>query len=413
MLINWYTWLLIAAIAVAAVGIKSLNLPRVTLAASTFFGIAAKTILAAFLISVLTLSLSVFKVHDLTIDLVPGNSILTSYSTPEVGATIGVSPFGVSPFVEVLSKIHSFLFPSRSASLISQAIDYLSEAKVFHNIPGDMKVDVPEIIQANVSKELTEALSREFDETGNSKVNSKKIQYDPTSIVLMLRANPDNFKVFPSESVKQVVVPQQPARWRWEVTPLREGKHLLELRAFVELNIPRRGTTPYPLYIDIFSNKISVTSDVYSLLQKSFRRNWKDSLVVLIFLWVVFYFTKNMPETPKYDMRGSHFGNFADTVQEGGKQQTIQHIYASDQRQNLAEAAVEIQQLLDRLATTNFASDEERSEAIYKEIQKNPALKTRLINALKSGGLEALKAVFNHPLFSISVETVKGWLEAE
>jgi len=111
-------------------------------------------------------------------------------------------------------------------------------------------------------------------------------------------------------------------------------------------------------------------------------------------------------------MRGSTFGNFADTVQGGGKQQAIQHIYAPEQKQNLAEAAAEIQQLLNQLATSN-PNDEEFAEAIRREIQKNPTLKTRLVNALKSGGLEALKAIFNHPLFSIPAETVKGWLEAE
>lgn len=115
---------------------------------------------------------------------------------------------------------------------------------------------------------------------------------------------------------------------------------------------------------------------------------------------------------PKYDMRGSTFGNFADTVQDGGKQQAIQHIYAPEQKQNLAEAAAEIQQLLNQLATSN-PNNEEFAEAIRREIQKNPTLKARLVNALKSGGLEALKAIFNHPVFSIPAETVKGWLEAE
>ncbi|MDX2239590.1 MAG: pentapeptide repeat-containing protein [Leptolyngbyaceae cyanobacterium bins.302] len=113
-------------------------------------------------------------------------------------------------------------------------------------------------------------------------------------------------------------------------------------------------------------------------------------------------------QAPKYDMRNSNFANFADTIQDGGKQQTVQHIYAPEQ--NLAAAAAEIQQLL---AVVNPKSDDEFAEAVYREIQKNPTLKARLVNALKSGGLEALKAIFNHPAFSIPAETIKGWLEAE
>ena len=122
---------------------------------------------------------------------------------------------------------------------------------------------------------------------------------------------------------------------------------------------------------------------------------------------------KTMAENQsKYDMRGSTFGSFADTVQDGGKQQAIQHNYATEQKQNLATAAAEIQQLLNQLAASN-PNDEEFAEAIRQEIQKNLTLRTRLVNALKSGGLEALKTIFNHPVFSIPAETVKGWLEAE
>lgn len=33
--------------------------------------------------------------------------------------------------------------------------------------------------------------------------------------------------------------------------------------------------------------------------------------------------------------------------------------------------------------------------------------------ALKAGGIEALKAIFNHPAFSIPAETIKAWLEVE
>lgn len=90
-----------------------------------------------------------------------------------------------------------------------------------------------------------------------------------------------------------------------------------------------------------------------------------------------------------------------------------QHNYAPEQRQNLAEAAAEIQQLIYQLAQKNATSDEAIAEAIHQEIRRNPTLRARLIGALKAGGLEALKAIFNHPLFSIPAETVKGWLEAE
>lgn len=88
-------------------------------------------------------------------------------------------------------------------------------------------------------------------------------------------------------------------------------------------------------------------------------------------------------------------------------------IHNQAQQQNLSEAAVEIQQLLNQLAQTNSTTTEAVTEAIHHEIKRNLPLKARLQAALQAGGLEALKAIFNHPLFSIPAETIRGWLEAE
>lgn len=142
-------------------------------------------------------------------------------------------------------------------------------------------------------------------------------------------------------------------------------------------------------------------------------------LPVLITLSGVSFFTikgfiKTMMsnQSSKYDMRGSTFGNFADTLNEGGKQQNVQHIYAAE-KQDLAAATAEIQNLLNQLTESNPTSSTVTKESVRREIQNNPTLKARLTNALKSGGLEALKIIFNHPLFSIPAETVKGWLEED
>ncbi|BAY42464.1 pentapeptide repeat protein [Scytonema sp. HK-05] len=115
----------------------------------------------------------------------------------------------------------------------------------------------------------------------------------------------------------------------------------------------------------------------------------------------------------KYDQRNSNT-QFIDTAQLGSKPTFNQHNYTEEQRQNLADAAAEIQRLLNQLAQTNPTTTETAvAETIHQEIKRNPKLKVRLLDALKAGGLEALKQIFNHPLFSIPAETVRGWLEAE
>ncbi len=40
---------------------------------------------------------------------------------------------------------------------------------------------------------------------------------------------------------------------------------------------------------------------------------------------------KIMSETPKYDLRGAKIGNFAETIQSGGRQEATQNIYAPEQ----------------------------------------------------------------------------------
>jgi hypothetical protein len=72
----------------------------------------------------------------------------------------------------------------------------------------------------------------------------------------------------------------------------------------------------------------------------------------------------------------------------------------------------QITKLLDQLAETYPNSTEVTVPAI-QEIKRDPTFRNRLINALKLGGVEALKSLFNHPVVSVSVETIKGFLEAE
>ncbi|MBD2693140.1 COR domain-containing protein [Anabaena catenula] len=115
----------------------------------------------------------------------------------------------------------------------------------------------------------------------------------------------------------------------------------------------------------------------------------------------------------KYDQRNAN-NQFVDTAQSGSNVTFNQNNYTPEQKQNLAEAAAEIQQLFHQLSKNNQTSTNEIiTNAIHQEIKRNPTLKARLIAALKAGGLEALKAIFNHPVFSIPAETIKGFLEAE
>lgn len=117
---------------------------------------------------------------------------------------------------------------------------------------------------------------------------------------------------------------------------------------------------------------------------------------------------------------GASFPGVANFGANSGTQIGTQHNYAPEQ--NLVDAAKDIQDLLALLQQTNpTITEAEKQAAIIKkveqQIKQNPSLQDRLLNALKQGGIEALKqaldAIYKNPVVSISVETVKGFLEAQ
>ncbi|MBN3907088.1 MAG: pentapeptide repeat-containing protein [Nostoc sp. NMS1] len=91
--------------------------------------------------------------------------------------------------------------------------------------------------------------------------------------------------------------------------------------------------------------------------------------------------------------------------------------YNPEQKQNLAQAAADIQQLLNQLGQTYPTNTPlEKQIAVteaLKQIDGNPTLKARVIGALKSGGTEALKEIVDHPLVNILLATLEGWQDAE
>ena len=84
--------------------------------------------------------------------------------------------------------------------------------------------------------------------------------------------------------------------------------------------------------------------------------------------------------------------------------------------QNLTQAATEIKQLLDQLSQ-KYPSDTPAGKAIVgakvvEEIEKNPTLRQRVLNAMKEASASALEKLIEHPAASIVVAGVKGFVDA-
>lgn len=126
---------------------------------------------------------------------------------------------------------------------------------------------------------------------------------------------------------------------------------------------------------------------------------------------------KLMAEQSKYDQRGANIsiGSYVDTAQSGSRQQgqAIQHNYAPEQKQTLAEAAAEIQQLLKQLEQTNpSATEAEKIEHINDET--TPKFKKRVVGALQATGEAAIdEFVLENKYLKVVKAAVKGWIKPE
>ncbi|MEW6496075.1 MAG: pentapeptide repeat-containing protein [Cyanobacteriota bacterium] len=105
-------------------------------------------------------------------------------------------------------------------------------------------------------------------------------------------------------------------------------------------------------------------------------------------------------------------GNTAADVK--GDQKSIQHNYnyAPEQRQTLAEAAAEIQQLLKQLEQTNPTATEVEQKAFLTAVI--PATKReRFVNALQAGGKELFKELMDNMYVNTAIAAIEGWQLAE
>ncbi|HEY9830293.1 MAG TPA: hypothetical protein V6D26_06930, partial [Stenomitos sp.] len=105
-------------------------------------------------------------------------------------------------------------------------------------------------------------------------------------------------------------------------------------------------------------------------------------------------------------------GNAAADVK--GDQKSIQHNYnyTPEQRQTLAEAAAEIQQLLKQLEQSNPTATEIEQKAFLTAVIP-PTKRERFVNALQAGGKELFKELIDNMYVNVAVAAIEGWQSAE
>lgn len=79
---------------------------------------------------------------------------------------------------------------------------------------------------------------------------------------------------------------------------------------------------------------------------------------------------------------------------------------------NLAEAAAEIQQLLQQLKQTNPSATQADQTAFLTAVIP-PTKRQRFANALREGGKELLKELMDNMYLNVAIATMEGWQSAE
>lgn len=96
------------------------------------------------------------------------------------------------------------------------------------------------------------------------------------------------------------------------------------------------------------------------------------------------------------------------TIEEGAK---VAGVINEAEQQNLAEAAAEIQQLLEQLdksySTETAVGKMALAIEATKQIEANPTLLARALSALQAGGASALEATLNHPAASFVIAALQ------
>ncbi|NER23151.1 MAG: hypothetical protein F6J96_21110 [Symploca sp. SIO1C2] len=84
-------------------------------------------------------------------------------------------------------------------------------------------------------------------------------------------------------------------------------------------------------------------------------------------------------------------------------------------KQNLVEAAEEIQQLLEQLSKTYPAETTKQKMKLAGEaidlIENNPTLTHKILSAIKAGGIQALEQTLNHPVASFIMGAIEDFQE--
>lgn len=105
----------------------------------------------------------------------------------------------------------------------------------------------------------------------------------------------------------------------------------------------------------------------------------------------------------------------AKQISVGKESQAIQYNATNQDNNNLLEVTEEIKNILTSLKSS-YPTDTTTGKMavatkVIEQIESNPSLKHRVINAAREGGISALEKTLDTPIGAFITGAIKGWLE--
>lgn len=171
-----------------------------------------------------------------------------------------------------LSSSQSYI---KAQIAIDKAISILPLGEAFHNIPIEMVAGNTTIIEAGIGNNIKKEVQKEL--VGNGKVQiNKKVHFNPFGVKMFLDVNKEDFKVRLLSDEEQQITSKEPSIWRWEVTPLKAGQHLILVKATVEIKVPELDIVTKKT-VEVFKAKRKVNVNWQYSVYQFITQNWKEA----------------------------------------------------------------------------------------------------------------------------------------
>jgi len=212
-----------------------------------------------------------------------------------------MSPASESPLVPQITKgnwsppirnIDGDITINHNISDVDKEVKKLKKANIAFTSPSKMNKNNTYIITLHLSP--SKASKELLEEIKDGEKESATIKYSARMQAKLIGENKRAFEITPiTPDIQAISTIIDITTWKWDVTPLEEGKQYLHLVLSAFLNIEGKETS---LQIKTFDKKIKVEISMLNRVSEFIRQSWKWLLGSLLFPIVAWYWKLKYPQ---------------------------------------------------------------------------------------------------------------------